>query len=210
MAENLILIQFVILMAVMIALTRFFFRVVLPSIRERRTLSLICGNVLVFLTLLSVVLFGGEIYYRFIFDSTDSFGLCRTTERWFERHYHRNATGFRDSTNYLPEPALGASRVSFVGDSFTAGHGIADVEKRFVNIIRNRQADWEVHALAECGWDTGMEVNLLEFIPQSGYRTDYVVLVYCLNDVADILPEWLEISKQLYEAPEPGDWKRVV
>lgn len=204
MAENFILITFMLLMVVLFAITRFFFRVILPAIRHRRVFSLICGNFLIFLSLLSVLLLTGEIYYRFVFDSTDSFGLCLTTERWFDRHYHKNATGFRDSIEYQPEPSSEVPRISFVGDSFTAGHGIANVEERFANIIRRKQPNWEIHVLADCGWDTGMEVDLVDFIPRSGYDTNYVVLVYCLNDVADIVPEWQELSKQLYEAPKPG------
>lgn len=204
MAENFILILFVLLSVALFVATRFFFRVVLPAITHQRVLSLLCGNALIFLFLLSVALLSGEIYYRFVYDSTDSFGLCRTTQRWFERYYKKNATGFRDSLNYMPTPARGTRRISFVGDSFTAGHGIADVENRFANIVRTNLPDHEIHVLSECGWDTGMEINLLDFIPTSGYETDCIVLVYCLNDVADIVPEWLALSKRLYESPKPG------
>lgn len=204
MAENFILLLFLILPLVLFRAARRFFRNVAPRMRDRRIFTLVCGNLLVLLFLVSVLLLPGEIYFRFFYDQTDAFGLCKTTTRWFERHYHKNVAGFRDSINYIPVVEPGRRRVSFIGDSFTAGHGIREVEDRFANRVRALLPEREVHVLAECGWDTGMEMKLLYFLPTDGYELDLVVLVYCLNDVADVIPEWLEITERLYEGPPPG------
>jgi hypothetical protein len=203
-ASNFILLLFLILPLLTYAGSRTFFDSVLPRMKEKKILALVCGNVLVLLFLLSVVLLSGEVYYRFVYDSTDSFGLCKTTKRWFERHFRRNLTGFRDSANYLPMIEPGERRITFVGDSFTVGHGIPDVEDRFANRVRSLQRTSEVHVLAECGWDTGKQLELVNFLPKSGYQTDTVVLVYCLNDISDITPEWKEILNRIYKAPQPG------
>jgi hypothetical protein len=208
MGENFILLLFLGLPPFIYIATRWFFRTVRPRMKERKVLSLICGNVLVLLLLLSVVVLSGEIYYRYFYDSTDSFGLCKTTKLWFERHFHRNLTGFRDSTNYLPTVEPGKRRITFVGDSFTVGHGIPDVEDRFANRVRTLNPDREIHVLAECGWDTGMQKKLVDFLPTSGYQTDAVVLVYCLNDIADITPEWQKVLDRVYKLPQPGFFAR--
>jgi hypothetical protein len=147
------------------------------------------ANLLVFVLLASLAVAGGETYYRFFCDTTDSFGLTRITLRWFYRHWHLNEAGFRDSVaQYPPERPRGKRRVTFLGDSFTAGHGVQDVEDRFANIIR-RKSDYDVHVLANIGFDTGEELRLVEQLIQQNYQFDEVVLVYILNDISDIAPE---------------------
>jgi len=166
-------------------------------------LQLVVGNLLVFFWLCSILVSGGEIYYRFFVDTTDSFGLTLLTQRWFSRHFHRNLTGFRDSLPvYNLKRAPGVPRISFLGDSFTAGHGVDDVEKRFANIIRSKLAGSEVHVLSECGWDTAAELDVARHFEKFGYEPDLVVLVYCLNDLADISPDWQRALERIYrESP---------
>lgn len=166
--------------------------------------ALIKGNVCVFMLLLSLLVLGGEIYFRFVYDETDSFGICKTTEDWFERHFHRNQTGFRDNFNYQPNVEPGLRRLTFIGDSFTVGHGIPNVEDRFANIIRRQRPRSEIHVLAECGWDTADHLEMVNFLRPSGYEIDVVILVYCLNDIADIDPEWQQVLQRIYEGSEPG------
>lgn len=203
MATNFLLLLFLIAPVILFQQAKGF-------VRRTRTIeslprrTLILGNVFVLLFLLSVLILTGEIYFRFIYDSTDSFGLCKTTKEWFTRHFQRNRTGFRDSINYMPTVEPGRRRVSFVGDSFTIGHGIPDVEDRFANHVRRLRSEYEIHVLAECGWDTDRHLEIVEFLPKSGYEIDVVVLVYCLNDIADITPEWQVIVDRIYDAPEPG------
>jgi hypothetical protein len=61
----------------------------------------LAGNALVLSFLCAIVVAFGEIHYRFVFDSTDSFGLTKTTARWFERHFQENSSGFRDTIDFL-------------------------------------------------------------------------------------------------------------
>lgn len=204
MEENLVLLSFAVTTLLLCAAVRIFFARGGPALKTHRKLSLVCGNLLVTLLLLSLIVLAGEIYFRYCYDTTDSFGLTKTTKRWYERHFRNNASGFRDSEQYSPSIRPGLRRVSFIGDSFTAGHGIANVEDRFANRIRASRPQYEVHVLAQPGWDTGGQLELLDFIEESGYELDIVVLVYCLNDIADIIPEWREILDRVYDAPEPG------
>lgn len=165
---------------------------------------LLLGNFLVFAFMLAVLLLAGECYYRFWYDATDSFGLSRVSKRWFERHYQYNASGLRDSLGEYTFRKGACRRITFLGDSFTAGHGIADVEDRFVNRIRRQAGEWEVHALAINGFDTGAELQLLQDVTANGYELDQVVLVYCLNDIADMDPAWQLVQQRAYESDKPA------
>jgi lysophospholipase L1-like esterase len=174
------------------------------AIGEPSRFKVAAGNLLVLAWLMSILVFGGEIYYRFFVDTTDSFGLTLHTQRWFSRHYHRNPTGFRDSLMlYEAKRTPGVRRVTFLGDSFTAGHGVDDVENRFANIVRKKLPECDVHVFAECGWDTAQEISLFGDFVSQGYEPDVVILVYCLNDLSDISPDWNRALKTIY-SESPG------
>ncbi len=172
----------------------------------RRGLQLVVGNGLVLLFLCSLVFLGGEIYYRFLYDTTDSFGYTKTAQRWSRRHYHRNAQGIRDSVDYAPDIPQGKRRITFLGDSFTAGYGVKDMADRFANRIQRAHPEWEVHAVAVEGADTAQEMDLLKSLAGYEYQFDEVVLVYCLNDLSDIVPEWDRVYQQIYADSQRQNW----
>ncbi|MDE0734315.1 MAG: SGNH/GDSL hydrolase family protein [Pirellulaceae bacterium] len=162
---------------------------------------LLQGNVLILLLLLSLVMATGEIYYRFIYDETDSFALTNSTNRWILRHYKYNSSNYRDNQDYTEKCPSGKTRITFIGDSFTAGHGVRDVNQRFANMIRQQHPDFDVQVLANNGWDTGHQLEMLTKLGDTDLQ--YVVLVYCLNDLSDIVPEYRQILDRIY-AEEPG------
>src|SRR5712671_4360218 len=166
--------------------------------------QLLAGNAMVLAFLFSLILLGGELYYRFFFDSSDSLSFTKTSRRWFLRYWHNNSVEIRDNIEYSLVLSGGTRRISFVGDSFTAAHGIRNVENRFVNIIRRAHPEWEVHMLARPGLDTGDEISDLRYLTGKGYQLGQVVLVYCLNDVADLMPEWNGIL--LNKQAEKSGW----
>lgn len=150
--------------------------------------SIVAGNLLAVLTLLALLLLGAELWFRFVRDTTDSFGNTRACERWYERHFKLNNVGFRDNVDYAVRIRPGRRRLTILGDSFAAGHGVQDVEDRFVNLIRRSRPDLEVQTLAVPGSETGAHVEFLLSAMQSGYQVDTVVLAYCLNDISDLIP----------------------
>ena len=169
-----------------------------------RLTRLLFGNLLVLMLISSLALFAGELYFRYGYDTTDSFGLTKTTSRWFERHFQDNNVGYRDSQDYDLQIAEGRRRVTFLGDSFTVGHGIADVEDRFGNLVRQARPDLDVHVIARAGADTGHELWTLHSLASQAYQLDLVILVYCLNDLSDIVPEWQQIMDRIYDSPKPN------
>lgn len=147
------------------------------------------------LLLVLLALAGGEAYYRFVYDTTDSMDVTELSRRWMRRYIIENSAGFRDNIEYHLRIEPGRRRVTFVGDSFVVGHGIKSVEDRFPNIIRRDQPDWEVHTLARSGYDTGSELDLMQLEFEGGYQADVVVLVYFLNDISDLM---LEMRGELF------------
>lgn len=166
--------------------------------------QLLLGNALVLFFLLSMLLLAGELFFRFIYDTTDSLGYTKVAQAWIDRHWHHNVFGVRDDVEYEWRGNLTRRRVTFVGDSFTAGYGIKDVENRFVNRVRKAHPEWEVHMIASPGLDTGDELKMIGQALGRGYQLDEVVLVYCLNDIADIVPEWLEAKDRFPAEAKKG------
>jgi hypothetical protein len=167
---------------------------------------LVVGNVLVLLFLLALSALGGEIYYRFFCDTTDGLGYTKINQRWFERHWQLNPAEFRDDINYSLKPPPEQRRITFLGDSFTAGHGIKEVGDRFANRIRKAHPEWEIHVLAQPGFDTGDELKQLEESLGQYYQLDQVVLVYCLNDVVDMFPEWAQAVFRMKTRAAQSGW----
>jgi hypothetical protein len=174
--------------------------------RPPTTLNLLVGNVLVFGTLAGLTCATAETYFRFFYDTTDSLGSTRVSERWVQRHWHINAAGVRDDIEYSPGLDDGKRRLSFVGDSFTAGHGIKQVDDRFPNLLRQAHPDWQIHVLANVGLDTGAEIVLVNKLAAKGYAFDRVVLVYCLNDIGDLVSRQGEAFTRMFDGMGPGNW----
>jgi lysophospholipase L1-like esterase len=178
------------------------------SWQRREWLRLLVANLLVFFFLGSAAFFLGESYYRFIHDTTDAFNYTKTSQRWFKRYYHLNAANgnLRDNITYKHKIEPGKRRITFLGDSFTAGHGVKNVDDRFANLVRKTHPEWEVHVLAELGFDTGVELSGVLDLQASAYQFDEVVLVYCLNDISDMMPEWQAISQRIYSDSQRETW----
>jgi lysophospholipase L1-like esterase len=163
---------------------------------------LVVGNALVLLFFVCVAALVGECWMRFVYDAPDSYGLLRANDRWFQRHFKLNAQAVRDDVDYDLGPApKDARRVTFVGDSFTAGHGVADVADRFANRVRSARPEWQVHVFSATGVDTGQELVLVEHnlprVAEGGYRLDVVVLVYCLNDLSDLMQDYDAVRRRM-------------
>lgn len=167
---------------------------------------LLLGNLLFLATLSSLALLAGECWFRFFYDTTDSLAYTKVTERWVQRHWRTNAAGCRDNIEYSPALPPGQKRLSIIGDSFTAGHGLNNVEARMANLLRQRFPDYQVHVLAHIGLDTGAEITLLKHLFGQGYQLDTVLLVYCLNDIGDLAPEQIQATESVLSKVTYENW----
>jgi hypothetical protein len=168
----------------------------------------VLGNVLFLFLLGSLALVGGELYYRFIYDTTDSLDYTKVSVRWFRRHYRQNSWGCRDDVEYANQRTAGRERVAFLGDSFTAGHGVKAVEDTFPFLLRRAHPEWEVQVLARPGFDTGNEIQTISALLTNRYELGRVVLVYCLNDISDAVPECGAAMQHVYADVDQSGWLR--
>ncbi|HUI05788.1 MAG TPA: hypothetical protein VL486_02160 [Verrucomicrobiae bacterium] len=187
--------------ALLIALARYSRR----NPQRQRGPVLVGANVLVLAFLLSTVLLAAESYYRFWCDTTEQYGITRVSQRWFARHFNTWTSGFRDNVPiYTLKQTPGRRRITFVGDSFTTGHGIANVDDRFANRIRKMRPDWDIQVMAVNGADTGNEWDTTQWALKQGGELGEVVLVYCLNDITDLDPEWQAAMARFHSATNLG------
>lgn len=163
---------------------------------------LLAGNALLSLLLLSLVAVALEVQLRWLHDDTDVWNRSRVSRRWFERHWRENADGVRDDVEYARARSRGVPRITFLGDSYTAAHGVKDVGDRFVNRLRRLRPGWEVHAFAYNGANTPEEIEALRRIAAEGYELDVVVLVYCHNDIDAQIPEFQALYRRVDLAPD--------
>jgi len=174
---------------------------------RRRWPLLIVGNACTFLFFLSLAFFIAENYYRFWYDQTETFAIARTTYRWGQRHYQLNNLGVRDNVDYFPTKQDQRQRIIFLGDSFTAGYGVPDVEDRFLNRLRRAHGNqWEVQFLGENGSDLGAHLLRAQKAVLMSYDADLFVLVHCPNDINDILPEWHAMHAHIHRHAKDRDF----
>lgn len=167
---------------------------------------LIGWNAALLVFFLSIVFAGGETYYRFFVDTTDTFALNKVSKRWGERYYAFNNFNSRDNIDFERQRS-GKRRITFLGDSFTAGHGIKNVDDRLGNLIRAKHPEWEVHVMALNGIET---LDLIEFVPKitdvDHYELDVVVLGYCMNDISPLTPGISQTYDRIYSFAESLNW----
>jgi len=207
MSENLVLFLFWLLPCLIVALAVYFFRWIERTGRVGLR-YLLLGNFLILVALIAMTIPLGEMYFRFVYDTTDALDSTKVSEKWFRLHYRSNSAGCRDDIDYAPKIEPGKRRVTFLGDSFTAGHGIKNTQDRFANRIRAAHPNRAAHIPARPEFDTGNEIKSLDVSLQAGYQLDLVVLVYCLNDISDILPESTAATDQIYADVDSAGWLR--
>lgn len=147
-------------------------------------------GVLVTLTTILILFWGAEAYLRIFYITTDGYGFTAMNYWWYENFYYpfQNSLGYRD---HEPKPVTpDMTTVAIVGDSFTAGHGISNIDDTYPQVLERLLGDqYDVNTVAKSGWDTDVEAaylgayydNLAPRLPQ------IVVLSYYLNDVDYIL-----------------------
>lgn len=119
-----------------------------------------------------------EIGFMFVARSHQFDGTL-ASKIWFARNWKLNSQGIRER-ELAPKPE--SKKVLFLsGDSFVAGHGIADPNHRFSSKVQSAlSADWEVYNLGVNGFGTSDELEQLKKLP---LKPDQVILFWYLNDI---------------------------
>lgn len=166
------------------------------KLKESLPFFFLLWNLLISTTIIFTFFVACESYFRFGVDRTDAFAISKVTMRWMNRHYEANNVGVRDNIDYNQDRSMD-KRLTFVGDSFTAGHGIKNVENRFVNLIRTHLPTSEVHTICANGLESDDQLFLINKFRQDGYQFDKTLLIYNLNDIAYLSPERERIYDKL-------------
>ena len=129
-----------------------------------------------------------EVYFALFYDETDSFGHTNVTHRWLKRHVQRNRGNFRDRHEMPIRLPAGRRHVCFIGDSFTFGHGIRNVDDRFSDRVAKRLSEdggggIHVSNAADIGMHVGHIVDRAQMLFEGGVQPDVLIYIYCLNDI---------------------------
>ncbi len=157
-------------------------------------------GVLITLTTVFLFLVGAESYLRLFYITTDAYTFTSMNYHWYQNFYYPsfNTLGYRDH-----EPIPNAPRrIAVVGDSFTVGQGINNIDDTFPQLIELGLNDGtDVNVIAQTGWDTDVEEFNLNLYP---YKPDTVILSYYLNDIDYILQQNEQDPNDNFSFPEPG------
>lgn len=120
-----------------------------------------------------------ELLFMFI-PRSHNVGYTYASRIWFENYWNPiNSYGFRDA-----EPGKSDSVILFTGDSYTAGHGIREAEKRFSNLTGKALKNRKCINIGMNGQDTRAAYSTLQsFVAKSGVKPSAIVLQYFGNDI---------------------------
>jgi hypothetical protein len=148
-----------------------------------------------------------EVCFMFISLSHGS-GEAYSGKIWGKKYWNPiNKFGFRDE-----EPKKRKNSVFFVGDSFTAGWGVKDIQDRFGETTANELAKKgkkinEIN-LGRYGADTKLEFHLFEkFIYNTGIKPDQIILQFFVNDMDKFIPKNKKCISNTENIPR---WKKMV
>ncbi len=156
-----------------------------------------------------------EIGFALLYDTTDSFSMTNVSRRWFEIHSipDEKTLSFSDGTGitYRDSRAFPEStHLCLLGDSFTFGHGVADVENRFSNLLQRRisedrtiESPMVVSNLSYPGTDLPWVETVLQRAFEDGRRIDHAVYVMCLNDIESFHDPRMTRSSELSHFDPP-------
>ncbi|MGD0278965.1 MAG: SGNH/GDSL hydrolase family protein [Smithella sp.] len=103
---------------------------------------------------------------------------------WYAKYWKPiNSLGFRDI-----EPTGNNHVILFVGDSFTAGHGLKSVDDRYSNIVgtelNKKEKKYNIINIGKPNLDSKDEYDVMRnFIYMTRIEPEKIILQYCGNDI---------------------------
>lgn len=106
---------------------------------------------------------------------------------WYAKYWKPiNSLGFRDN-----EPDNNRPVILFVGDSFTAGHGLKSAEDRFSNIVgkelNKKNKKYTIINIGKPNLDSRAEYDaMINFCYRTRIKPEKIILQYCGNDIEGV------------------------
>ena len=172
--------------------------------RRRRGARPMFLNFAISLWMVLALVTGVELYFALFRDTTDAFNQTNVSRRWFTIHADAQAKTlefsdteklpYRESRPVTPDVGEDRRRFVFLGDSFTFGHGIENIQDRFTNRFEARMnevgaTDCEVANLAWAGTELHWANAVAKKLIADRYVMDTLVYVMCLNDIESFTGE---------------------
>jgi hypothetical protein len=148
--------------------------------------SEIITNVATVLFSLFVIFILLEIIFMFI-PRSHSADYTLASRLWYAKYWKPiNSLGFRDK-----EPDNNNPVILFVGDSFTAGHGLKSIDDRFSNIVgrelNKKEKKYTIINIGKPNLDTRAEYETMkEFLYLTRIKPEKIILQYCGNDIEGV------------------------
>ena len=165
-----------VLLLILLELLRMFYYGIIKNPKSNKLVANLSTLFIMVVWLLGLL----EIVFMYVPQSHEG-ALSKASQIWFSKYWPpMTPEGYRDKPK---TDTTGKTKILFIGDSFTAGHGLKTVEERFSDQVAQKMGTDKVVAynLGISGSDTRDEFNRLQKFP---VKPDILVLQYFLNDVA--------------------------
>ena len=128
------------------------------------------------ITFLLIILEGVFMFHQ----GTHRFNGTLGSRAWFLNHWELNAEGYRDAGYDSTRTAK--RKILVIGDSFVAGHGVADRKDRFTDQLEAMipENEYSVYNLGVGGSDTRDENKRLREFP---FKPDILIFSWYPNDI---------------------------
>lgn len=148
-----------------------------------KKINKIMSNAATVLFSLFVIFIFLETIFMFI-PRSHSADYTLASKLWYAKYWKPiNSSGFRDD-----EPNNNHPVILFVGDSFTAGHGLNSVDDRFSNIVKKdlnkKEKLFTIINMGRPNLDSRGEYDaMMNFLYLNRIKPKKIVLQYCGNDI---------------------------
>ena len=141
------------------------------------------SGLMITVTMLASILMLTEFTLRWLPPMSDGGALTLMGKQWWKLHWNPvNNLGYRDYPLH-EDVASEVSRILIAGDSFAAGHGVANFDDTFGQVLAQKCGSrCTVNSTAIPGFATMRQLQAVEEYPLS---PDILVLSYMMNDIQD-------------------------
>lgn len=154
-----------------------------------------------------------ELIFALCIDHSEAFNASMIAKRWFQVHFdsQRNEDGFRERRLLATPLPEGVQRVLFLGDSFTAGHGISNIDDRFTErlevLLNSEQSSkYQVYNMAEPGFEISAIRGMENAVLEKGYSVRTIIYCYMMNDIEGYDPKTNAAIEEISKRRQTSSW----
>lgn len=154
-----------------------------------------------------------ELIFALFVDHSEAFNASMIAKRWFQVHFdsQRNNDGFRERRILATPLPEGVNRILFLGDSFTAGHGVNNIDDRFterLEVLLNsgKKPEYQVYNMGEPGFEISMIRAMESAVLEKDYPVQTLIYCYMMNDIEGYDPKTNAAIEEIGNRRQTGSW----